>query len=276
MDQHADDYDAAALEERFTRLLEAKVEGVKAILPLYQDKSYDLDGEQVVLTEEILKRAAVKYGRALEHIYAMSLCVAQEMNGDAFELEISVDETEQPTSVPEHLFLALELRRHEIPVISLAPRFVGDFEKGVDFKGDLQLFERTLKQHAWIAKEYGPYKISLHSGSDKFGVYPYIARETGQCFHVKTAGTSYLEALRTCCRVDQTLFTEIVEFSPRPFRHRPGHLSYRRHAGRHAAAAGAQRRSPGEPVSEREQRTPDSACDLWLGPDQYAFSRALV
>ncbi len=213
VDQHADDYDAAIVEERFAQLLEDKVEGVKGILPLYQDKSYDLGGEEVVLTEEVLKRAAVKYGRALEHIYAMSLCVAQEMNGDAFELEISVDETEQPTSVPEHLFLALELRRHEIPVISLAPRFVGDFEKGVDFKGDLRLFEDTLKQHARIAKEYGPYKISLHSGSDKFGVYPYIARETGQCFHVKTAGTSYLEALRTCCRVDRALFTEIVEFS---------------------------------------------------------------
>ncbi len=213
VDQRADDYDAATVEERFAQLLKDKVEGVAAILPLYQDKRFDLGGEQVVFTEEILKRAAVKYGRALEHIYGMSLCVAQEMNGDRFELEISVDETEQPTSVPEHLFLALELQRNKVPVVSLAPRFVGAFEKGVDFRGDLGEFERTLKQHAQIAREYGPYKISLHSGSDKFAVYPFIASETGRCFHVKTAGTSYLEALRTCCRADQTLFTHIVEFS---------------------------------------------------------------
>jgi hypothetical protein len=130
-----------------------------------------------------------------------------------YELEISVDETEQPTTVLEHLFVALELQRHDVPVVSLAPRFVGYFEKGVDFRGDLKRFEVDLRWHAAIAAHHGPYKISLHSGSDKFGVYPQMGRDTNQAFHVKTAGTSYLEALRVACRTDPRLFSEIAAFS---------------------------------------------------------------
>ncbi len=98
--------------------------------------------------------------------------------------------------------------------MSLAPRFIGDFEKGVDFRGDVARFEADLVLHAAIAEQYGPYKISLHSGSDKFGVYPQIGRITNQSFHVKTAGTSYLEAphLRVACQADPAFFGEIADF----------------------------------------------------------------
>ncbi len=94
--------------------------------------------------------------------------------------------------------------------MSLAPRFIGDFEKGVDYKGDVTALEKSLRDHAAIAKQLGPYKLSLHSGSDKLSIYPSLARATAGLFHVKTAGTSYLEALRTVVRIDPKLFREIV------------------------------------------------------------------
>ena len=98
-------------------------------------------------------------------------------------------------------------------LVSLAPRFIGDFEKGIDFKGDLTALDRSLADHAAIAKLLGPYKLSLHSGSDKLSIYASLARATGGCFHVKTAGTSYLEALRVVAQQSETLFRAIITFA---------------------------------------------------------------
>jgi hypothetical protein len=100
-----------------------------------------------------------------------------------------------------------------VPLISLAPRFLGDFEKGIDYKGDLHLLEESLKEHVAISRELGPYKLSLHSGSDKISIYPLFARVTEGMFHVKTAGTSYLESLRVVARHDPEFFREIIDFS---------------------------------------------------------------
>jgi hypothetical protein len=135
------------------------------------------------------------------------------MGSRPFELEISVDETSEPTSILEHLFIALELKRHAIPIVSIAPRFVGDFEKGIDYKGDISFFEKSLKHHMAIAEQFGPYKIGVHSGSDKFSIYPCIGRICKGRFHVKTAGTSYLEALRVVCRIDKEFFRSIINFA---------------------------------------------------------------
>jgi len=130
-----------------------------------------------------------------------------------FELEMSVDETETPTSVQEHLFIASELTRLGVQWVSLAPRYVGRFEKGVAYIGDLAQFEAELAKHAAIARTLGPYKLSIHSGSDKFSIYPIIARLTAGLVHLKTAGTSYLEALRAVARVEPTLFREILAYA---------------------------------------------------------------
>jgi len=213
VDQQADDYSNTQVEEKFQAMLRDNVPGSRDVLGLYADKSFDLGADQIALEASALKRAAVKYGRALAHICAMAQHTAKTMAGRGFELEISVDETDQPTTILEHLFIALELKRHGVPTVSLAPRFIGDFEKGVDFRGDVARFEADLVLHAAIAEQYGPYKISLHSGSDKFGVYPQLGRITQQAFHVKTAGTSYLEALRAACRTDADFFREIAAFS---------------------------------------------------------------
>ncbi|MBC7316069.1 MAG: hypothetical protein H5T70_06595, partial [Chloroflexi bacterium] len=113
----------------------------------------------------------------------------------------------------EHFYIASELQRLGVEWVSLAPRYVGRFEKGVDYIGDLAAFERDFAQHAAIARALGPYKLSLHSGSDKFSIYPIAAHWAGDLIHLKTAGTSYLEALRAVARVEPAFFREILTFA---------------------------------------------------------------
>lgn len=163
--------------------------------------------------ERELLHAAAKYGKAVAHTAAMYRHLAQTMGGRPFELETSVDETATPTTPHEHFYIAAELRRLGVQWVSLAPRFVGEFEKGVDYIGDLDVFRRDFAYHAAIARRFGPYKISLHSGSDKFSVYPVAAELAGNMVHVKTAGTSYLEAVRAIGTIDPGLFREILAFA---------------------------------------------------------------
>ena len=139
-------------------------------------------------------RCAVKYGRAIEHAIGLAKYIrtVNEAAGRPFELELSIDETRQPTSLAEHYIIADQFREQGLKLISIAPKFIGEFEKGVDYKGDIGELERSLADHAALARELGPYKLSLHSGSDKLSLYPILARTTNGCFHVKTAGTSYL------------------------------------------------------------------------------------
>jgi len=178
----------------------------------YLDRSFDVGGLSFTFTQEPLLRAAVKYARAIAHSDMMARHIAKVMGSRAYEIEVSVDETDSPTSPIEHLFFGLELKRRGVKVVSLAPRFVGEFEKGIDYKGDLKQFEEKLKEHVAIARHCGPYKISVHSGSDKFSAYPIVGRVCGDLLHVKTAGTSYLEALRVVARTQPGLFAEIIEF----------------------------------------------------------------
>lgn len=180
----------------------------------YLDKPFEVSETlSLAFGKEHLLRAAVKYGRAIAHSAQMSQDIDRIHGGRPYEIEISVDETDTPTTPLEHLFFGLELKKRGVRAISLAPRFVGDFEKGIDYKGDLQEFERQLVQHVAIAKYCGPYKISVHSGSDKFSIYPIAGRVCGDLIHVKTAGTSYLEALRVVVRTNLDLFKEIVAYS---------------------------------------------------------------
>lgn len=169
-------------------------------------------GLEIHFSEAILLRAMVKYGQAIWHVVKMyeHLCAAS--GGKPFELEVSVDETKCPTSHAEHYYIAHELKRMGVNWVSLAPRFVGEFEKGVDYIGNPVDFELDIAGHAAIARELGPYKISLHSGSDKFSIYPAAARQTQGRVHLKTAGTSYLEAIRTVAQIDLAFFREIYAF----------------------------------------------------------------
>ena len=206
----ADTMDAEALEGDAAQLV---TDGVLAPgwTDSYLDKVFEVAGG-LEFTREALLRAAVKYGRAVEHTQRMSGWIATISGERPFEIEVSVDETESPTSPLEHLFFGQELKRRHVQVVSLAPRFIGDFDKGIDFRGDIVAFERELVKHVAIAKFCGPYKISVHSGSDKFSVYPICGRICGPLLHVKTAGTSYLEALRVVVRRDFALFKEVAAY----------------------------------------------------------------
>jgi len=176
-------------------------------------RATDLGEFKVTLGEEDILRAAAKYGRVVAHTVKMYRHLEIVEGGRPFELEMSVDETETVTTLAEHIYIAHELKRLGVKWVSLAPRYVGTFEKGVDYIGDLDEFERSFAQHLAVSKTFGPYKLSLHSGSDKFSVYPIASRVAGDLVHLKTAGTSYLEALRAIGQVDPSLFRRITAFA---------------------------------------------------------------
>lgn len=176
-------------------------------------KTFIIEDLSITFDEPTLLKAAVKYGNAVAHVADMYQHLVLAAGNRPFEFEVSVDETEQPTSHAEHIYIASELHRLGVKWISLAPRYVGRFEKGVDYIGDLAAFETDFAGHAAIARHFGPYKLSLHSGSDKFSIYPIATRHTGGLVHLKTAGTSYLEALRTIAADDPSFLREIYEFA---------------------------------------------------------------
>jgi hypothetical protein len=174
----------------------------------YLGGRFEVEDLVLEFDEITLARAAAKYGWAIAHTVGMYRHLMAQTR--YCELEMSVDETDTPTSVEEHFFIASELRRLGVQWVSLAPRYIGRFEKGVDYLGDLGAFEDELAKHAAIARVLGPYKLSIHSGSDKFRIYPIIAQQTRGLVHLKTAGTSYLEALRTVAELDPVFFREIL------------------------------------------------------------------
>ena len=215
VDGDADDYDEVILRDRF--------DAVRASAPWFEscvNRRVSLpNGSSFTIDEQAAMRCAVKYGRAIEQAIGLAKYIREvnDRSGRPFELELSIDETRQPTSLAEHYIIANQFRQAGLTLISIAPKFLGDFEKGVDYKGDIGALERSLADHAALASELGPYKLSLHSGSDKLSLYPILARTTKGCFHVKTAGTSYLEALRVVAKHDASLFRRVIEVARRHY-----------------------------------------------------------
>jgi len=162
--------------------------------------------------DEVL-RGLVKYGNVIAHTVKLYRYIKDTYPYHPCEIELSIDETDSPTSPFEHFLIASELKRLGVQLVSLAPRFIGDFEKGIDYKGNIEQFTQEYSKHLKIAGSLGPYKISLHSGSDKFSVYEIIGQFKEGYYHVKTAGTSYLVALETIAFKDAALFREILDFS---------------------------------------------------------------
>jgi hypothetical protein len=209
VDGNADDYSELTLRDRF-----ATVRDSATWFESYLNRRVSVaSGRSFTIDEQAAMRCAVKYGNATAHAISLAKYIrtVNEAAGQTYELELSIDETRQPTSLAEHYIIADQFREQGLKLISIAPKFLGEFEKGVDYKGDIRDLEQSLEDHAALARELGPYKLSLHSGSDKISLYPILARTTNGCFHVKTAGTSYLEALRVVARHDEPLFRRIIE-----------------------------------------------------------------
>jgi hypothetical protein len=205
----AGDWSSEKVERRFREL-----PGTcrKVIEKEYAGRTFTVVDEKLHISDVEAKRCALIYWDALEYTGEVDALLRSE-RGDAYDLEVSVDETTTPTLPEHHVFIAAELHRRKITVNSLAPRFIGEFQKGIDYIGDLDEFEADFAVHSKIAKAFGGYKISIHSGSDKFSVYPAIGRHTDMKVHVKTAGTSWLEAVHAVMFLDPDLFKLIVDKS---------------------------------------------------------------
>jgi hypothetical protein len=156
-----------------------------------------------------LKKIVLIYLSAINHTINIYNSLLYKKDID---FEISIDETSFTTSPEAHYFIANELQKAGVKITSLAPRFCGEFQKGIDYKGDVNKFAEEFAVHRKIAKIMG-YKLSVHSGSDKFAVFPIIYKETERVVHLKTAGTNWLEALRVIAQKNPGLFREIFKFA---------------------------------------------------------------
>jgi hypothetical protein len=173
----------------------------------YGGASFRAGNAEISFDASELARCLVLYSGVIDYaekIYTDHIRGA----GRGVDFELSIDETSTPTTPEAHYLVAAELLRRGVEITSLAPRFCGEFQKGVDYRGSVDRFEREFAVHAAIADEFG-YRLSVHSGSDKFAVFPAVGRLTEGRFHVKTAGTSWLEAVRLVARRNPELYRKV-------------------------------------------------------------------
>ncbi len=159
----------------------------------------------VEVRRERVTAIARKYLYAVAEAGKVYRYIAAAKGGEEFVAEVSMDETDAPQTPVELLFILAAMGRERIPVQTIAPKFTGRFNKGVDYVGDLGQFEKEFNDDlaviAFAVKEFGlpgNLKLSVHSGSDKFSLYPIIHRaikRSGAGLHLKTAGTTWLEEL---------------------------------------------------------------------------------
>lgn len=167
----------------------------------------EIDGisQALPFTQESLTEIARKYLRAVQEAGRIYRHIEDRKGETGFIAEVSMDETDQPQTPQELLVILIAMADEGIALQTIAPKFTGRFNKGVDYVGDLARFEQEflddLAVIAYAVREYGlptNLKLSVHSGSDKFSLYPIIRRSiqrTGAGLHVKTAGTTWLEEL---------------------------------------------------------------------------------
>lgn len=150
-----------------------------------------------------VERVAAKYLKAIQDAGAIYRKIASAKGDGQFITEVSMDETDAPQTPPELLLILAALADEKVPAQTIAPKFTGRFNKGVDYVGNLAQFEKEFRDDlaviAFAIRKYGlpaNLKLSVHSGSDKFSLYDPMRRairETGAGLHLKTAGTTWLE-----------------------------------------------------------------------------------
>ena len=196
---------AAKLSEK--ELSEASIP--EDITSFYLGKSFDV-GEGLTLSfdKNTLAQTYLIYTKAIDFACEMY----NKYITEKVDFELSIDETETPTTPLQHFFVSSELKRRGVKPVTVAPRFCGEFQKGIDYIGNIEQFEEEMKLHCIISRHFG-YKISVHSGSDKFSVFPIIGKYTLGNFHVKTAGTNWLEAMRVISATEPKFYREIHKFA---------------------------------------------------------------
>lgn len=161
---------------------------------------YTLDAQQLVLS-------AITFEEAMQEVCRLYGILKSRVK--EFDFEVSIDESSRISTLEDHVYAVEYLRRSGVTLTSLALRFPGEFQKGVDYVGNLDELGRAFRLHAALCKELQGYRLSLHSGSDKFSVYHLFREATGSRFHVKTSGTSWLQAVQLIAQTDASLFTEL-------------------------------------------------------------------
>jgi tagaturonate epimerase len=156
-------------------------------------------------TRESVLQTAAKYLAAVQEAGRIYRHIASRKGEGSFIAEVSMDETDVPQTPPELLVILAAIADERIPIQTIAPKFTGRFNKGVDYVGDVPRFacefENDVAVVAHAARRYGlpeNLKLSVHSGSDKFSIYSAIERALRKFdagVHVKTAGTTWLEEL---------------------------------------------------------------------------------
>ncbi|NQU23274.1 MAG: hypothetical protein HQ567_18500, partial [Candidatus Nealsonbacteria bacterium] len=161
--------------------------------------------EPLEITRQTIEDAAGKFLAAVDEAARIYRRVADTKGADGFVTEVSMDETDRPQTPVEMLFILAAIADRRIPAQTIAPRFTGRFNKGVDYVGDVEQFAREFEQDlaviAFAVDEFGlpaNLKLSIHSGSDKFSIYGPMRRALQKFdagVHLKTAGTTWLEEL---------------------------------------------------------------------------------
>lgn len=152
---------------------------------------------------ELLNQIAAKFLYAVKQAALIFEHITAQKGSGTFIPEVSMDEVEEAQSPVEMFFIISALAFYKIPAQTIAPKFTGRFNKGVDYIGDLDLFRKEFEQDLLVIdfaiKEFGVpenLKLSIHSGSDKFSIYPIMGeliKKHNKGIHVKTAGTTWLE-----------------------------------------------------------------------------------
>jgi tagaturonate epimerase len=161
--------------------------------------------EPLNLTREKIRDSAEKYLFAVQRAAEIYNYIESVKGKDRFITEVSMDETEEPQTPEELLFILAALAGQKVPAQTIAPKFTGRFNKGIDYQGDVEQFNREFSDDICVIRHAVSLfdlpknlKLSVHSGSDKFSIYPGIRKaielhDAG--VHVKTAGTTWLEEL---------------------------------------------------------------------------------
>ena len=187
----AEEADTQAFVERHTELLGAlNIPGATAA---------------ALIDDSFLRQTAGKYLAAVKEAGRIYRKIEERKGKGQFVPEVSMDETDSPQTPAELLIILAAIADEGIPIQTIAPKFTGRFNKGVDYQGDLQKFSEEFSDDiatiAFAVKQYslpGNLKLSVHSGSDKFSIYGPMRRALDKFdagVHLKTAGTTWLEEL---------------------------------------------------------------------------------
>jgi hypothetical protein len=159
--------------------------------------------EPIQISNDLLEEVAGKYLAAIKEAGKIYRHIEEKKGAGNFVTEVSMDEVETPQTPVDMFFILKMIGDENIPAQTIAPKFTGRFNKGVDYVGDAEQFAKEFEQDVLVidyaVKTFGlpeNLKLSVHSGSDKFTIYPIMAeiiKKHNKGLHVKTAGTTWLE-----------------------------------------------------------------------------------